>query len=155
MLEKVNTNLAAKAWRGEIPLQSLYTVGLAGERFFREIKDNGKLWGTYCPRCDIVYVPAQLFCERCLEELTEWKEVSAEGTVETFTVLHLDLDGNPLPQPQILAFIRLAGADGGLVHFLGEVSPGEVYIGQPVAAVFKPQEEREGSILDIKYFRPA
>jgi uncharacterized OB-fold protein len=154
IVDKVNVNTAARTWPGKIPLESLYTVGIAGERFFREIKDNGKLWGTHCSQCDITYVPAQLFCERCFEKLTDWREVATKGTVETFTVVHVDLDGQPLAQPQVVACVRLVGADGGLVHFLGEVHPDEVYIGQPVEAVFKPQTEREGSILDIRYFRP-
>ena len=154
IVDKVNVNAAARAWPGKIPLESLYTVGIAGERFFREIKDNGKLWGTYCSNCKITYLPAQLFCERCFAKLTDWKEAQTNGTVETFTELHVDLDGKPLPVPQLLAFVRLAGADGGLIHFLGEVTPDEVFIGQPVEAVFKPQAEREGSILDIRYFRP-
>jgi uncharacterized OB-fold protein len=154
IVDKVNTVTTAKVWPGKIPLESLYTVGLAGERFFREIKDNGQFWGTHCPHCDITYVPAQLFCERCFAKLSDWREVAPQGTIETFTVVHMDLDGQPLAHPQIVACVRLAGADGGLVHFLGEVNADEVYIGQPVEAVFKPKAKREGSILDIRYFRP-
>ena len=51
-----------------------------------------------------------------------------------------------------MAFISLG--DGGLVHRLDEVEPVEIEIGMPVEAVFKPQAERQGSILDILYFRP-
>jgi len=39
-----------------------------------------------------------------------------------------------------------------LIHRLGEVDPEEVYTDMPVEAVFR--EEREGSLLDIAYFRP-
>jgi len=35
-----------------------------------------------------------------------------------------------------------------------EVSPEELHIGMPVEPVWKPEEERVGSILDIRYFRP-
>ena len=42
----------------------------------------------------------------------------------------------------------------GIMHMLGEVDPKEITIGMKVKAVWKPSEEREGSILDIKYFRP-
>jgi hypothetical protein len=48
----------------------------------------------------------------------------------------------------------LDGGDGGLVHRLGEVAPDELEIGMRVEAVFKPRAEREGSINDIRYFRP-
>ena len=36
----------------------------------------------------------------------------------------------------------------------GYGSPDAVKIGMRVQAVWKPAEEREGSILDIKYFKP-
>ena len=48
----------------------------------------------------------------------------------------------------------------GIMHLLGEVGDdldtilAKVSIGMPVEAVWKPQEEREGSITDIRYFRP-
>ena len=52
--------------------------------------------------------------------------------------------------------IRLDGAsEGGFLHKLGEVAPDDVRIGMEVEAVWKPVEERTGSILDIAYFRPA
>ena len=81
-------------------------------------------------------------------------EVASTGTVFTYTVLYLDLDEKPLEKPDILAYVKLDGSDGGLVHRLGEINPDQVEIGMRVEAVFKPQAEREGSMLDIKYFRP-
>ncbi len=39
-----------------------------------------------------------------------------------------------------------------MVHLIGEVNPEKVKIGMRVKAAFK--EERIGSILDIKYFKP-
>jgi hypothetical protein len=41
-----------------------------------------------------------------------------------------------------------------LVHALDEVEPEDVYLGMRVEAVFRERDEREGSINDIKYFRP-
>ena len=154
-MDKVNIITQAKAWVDRFPLTGRYTYGIAGERFFREIKDNARFMGTRCPTCDLVYVPPRLYCERCFAHLNEWVEVGPVGTVATFTVLHVDLDENPLPEPQIVALVELDGADGGLIHFLGEVEPDDVYTGMPVEAVFKPAEERVGAITDIRYFRPA
>ncbi|HEX6208048.1 MAG TPA: hypothetical protein VF058_06760, partial [Actinomycetota bacterium] len=42
----------------------------------------------------------------------------------------------------------------GFMHKLGEVDPDRIEVGMAVEAVWKPEEEREGSILDIRYFRP-
>jgi hypothetical protein len=153
--EKVDKLHRAVAWRGKIPITSRYSAGIAGERFFRAIKDEARILGTHCRACDLVYVPAAMFCERCFAELDEWVEVAGRGRVFTFTVLTRDLDDRPLDEPAVLAYVRLEGADGGLVHYLSEVDPEAVEVGMPVEAVFKKTAEREGSILDIRYFKPA
>ena len=154
ILEKVDKLQHAIAWRGDMPISSRYTAGIAGEKFFREIKDNARILGTVCENCGLTYVPATMFCERCFAELDEWVEVANQGTVFTYTVLHRDLDEKPLDPPAILAYVKLQGSDGGLVHYLGEADPDAMYIGMEVEAVFEDAAERKGSILDIKYFRP-
>ncbi|HEY45710.1 MAG TPA: Zn-ribbon domain-containing OB-fold protein [Anaerolineae bacterium] len=143
---------APEAWLGEMPITSRYTAGLAGEKFLRAIKDEGKILGSYCDHCGITYVPARQFCERCMDKLDETVDVGTEGEVHTFTLLFEDLDGTPREEPEIVAFISLG--DGGLVHRLDEVELDDLDIGMPVQAVFKSKGEREGSILDIKYFKP-
>lgn len=154
LLNSLDKLQKAIAWTGDIPITNRYTAGIAGERFLREIKDNACFVGTRCSQCDLTYVPATMFCERCFAELDEWVEVASQGTVFTFTVLYRDLDDQPLEAPQVLAYVKLDDTDGGLVHFLGEVSPTDIFIGMPVEAVFQEAGERTGSVLDIKYFRP-
>jgi hypothetical protein len=144
----------ALAWRGDMPTEGRYTAGVAGERFFRAIQEEGRFLATVCLDCDITYMPPRLYCEACFAHLDEWIEVAATGHVHTFTVVHHDLDEEPLPEPQIMAFVTLDETDGGLVHYLGEVEPEEVYLGMPVEPVLKDQEDREGGIRDIEYFRP-
>jgi uncharacterized OB-fold protein len=151
---KVNKLHHAIAWRGDIPITSRYTAGIAGERFFREIKDNARFLGTRCGACGLTYLPAAMFCERCFAELDEWVEVANRGTLFTYTVLYRDLDEKPLDPPAILAYVKLEGANGGLVHYVTEVDPETMYIGMEMEAVFKDPAEREGSILDIAHFRP-
>jgi uncharacterized OB-fold protein len=142
-----------QAWRDALPVTSRYSFGVAGERFFQALKNEGVIYGAYCEECDVTYVPARMFCERCLGELQEWIDVGLTGEVYTFTFLFQNLDGTPREDPEIVALIRMH--DGGLVHRLGEVAWEQVAIGMPVEAVLKPKNEREGSILDIAYFKPA
>jgi uncharacterized protein len=144
---------AVRSWEGEMPVTNRYTYGLAGEKFFRAIKDEGRILGTRCSRCERTYVPAVTFCERCFNETTEWVDVGLTGEVHTFTLVYEDADGKTLEKPELVAFVHFA--DGGLVHRLGEIDPQMVKIGMKVEAVFKPAEEREGSILDILHFKPA
>jgi uncharacterized OB-fold protein len=140
------------SWFGNFPVTNRYTYGLAGERFFRTIKEEGRILGTHCQNCDRTYVPAASFCERCLGELDEWVDVGTIGIVHTFTLLYENYDGSPRENPEIIAMIKLG--DGGLIQRLGEVDLQDVSIGMKVAAVFKPPAERQGSILDILYFCP-
>ena len=151
--ERVDKLPRAIAWHGNLPITSRYSAGIAGERFFRAIKDEAKFLGTRCKDCDLVYVPATMFCERCFAELDEWVEVPNRGRIFTYTVLHRDLDDKLLDPPLILAYVKLEGANGGLVHYVGETEKDEIFIGMEVAAVFEEAAEREGSILDVKYFQ--
>jgi hypothetical protein len=142
-------------WKGEIPLEYLYTAGRAGERFLRAIKEEGKFIGTRNEELGITYVPPRAYCEHTMESLEDsYVDVPNRGTVETFTISYENYDGSPKDNPTIVAMVVLEGTDGGLVHWLGEIDPEEVMIGMVVEAVFKPENEREGSILDIKYFKP-
>jgi len=153
-LEKLSDPREIRHWPGHMETDYIYTLGIAGERFFQEIKKNGKILGAKCRQCGIVYVPPRMYCERCFEKLQEWVKVSNRGTVHTYTVAYIDLDGAKLKEPTMYAMIKIDGADGGLIHKLEGVKPGEVKIGMKVEAVFKPKEKREGSINDIKYFQP-
>jgi len=103
------------------------------------------LWATRCESCGRVYVPPLGFCGRCWREITEWRELPAEGELVSYTV-------RPTEPPQILGLIRLDGADTQLVHRLGEVEPKELEHVRRVRAVWR--EDRTGSILDIAYFAP-
>ena len=154
MLHRVKHADQAVSWRGDMPTLGRYTVGIAGERFFRGIKEDGRFLATVCLDCDTTYVPPRLYCEQCFAHLDEWVEVEPVGRVHTFTVVHQSLDGDPLPKPRIMAFIHLEGTDGGLVHDLDEVEADEVYLGMMVEAVLRPKAERRGSVTDIRYFRP-
>lgn len=143
---------APKTWEGSLPVTSRYTFGLAGERFFRAIKDQGKIMGTRCPKCDHIYVPAVIFCERCLSDLDEWVDVGLIGNVYTYTLLYENYDGSPRSEPELVALISFG--DGGIIHHLGKIQAEDIEIGMAVKAVFKPIEQRQGSILDIIHFEP-
>lgn len=142
---------APAAWQGNLPVTSRYTYGIAGEKFFRALKDDGKIMGSVCPQCGITYVPARAFCERCLSELAEWTDVGLTGELHTFTLLFVDYDGHPLAEPELVGFISFG--DGGIVHKL-DAEPDELEIGMKMEAVLKPKSKRTGSILDIEHFKP-
>ena len=155
LIEHITNPEELKGWYGDIPIENQYTVGPATERFLREIKDHGRFVGTRCTRCNLLYLPPRLYCERCFSELTDWQQVPNHGHVHSFTVVHVDLEGKPLAEPQILAIVHMDGTHGGIIHRLANLRPETVQIGMTVEAFFKEKRRREGSILDIQYFRPA
>jgi hypothetical protein len=115
-----------------------------------------RILATTCVSCGRTLVPARKFCERCFRPTDGWTEVPQTGTVETFSICHVTWDMRPLSEPELPAVIRIDGAsDGGFLHKLGDVAPEEVRIGMRVEAVWRPMDDRDGSILDIAYFRPS
>ena len=141
-------------YHGQIYIPNTYSAGAVGSRFLIELRDNKKIMGTRCPTCNLVYVPARSACRDCFGELSEWVEVSQKGTLLTYTVAYQSNPIQPVSTPIVYGIVQLDGADTGFVHMLGEVDPEKLKVGTKVKAVFKPKKERQGSILDIKYFKP-
>ncbi len=135
-------------------LRYAWDTGVAVGRFLSELK-NGRIIGRTCHRCQRVLVPPRMFCERCFRPTDAWQLVKDSGRVNTFSVSYLRWDASRIEEPILVAVIEIDGtSEGGLLHYLGEVKPEEIRIGMKVKAVWKPTEEREGSILDIRHFRP-
>ena len=139
-------------YHGQVYIPNTYSAGAVGSRFLIELRDKKRIMGTRCPTCNRVYVPARSVCKDCFGQLDEWAEVSDKGTLLTYSVCHQANPVQPVEPPVIYGIVQLDGADTGFVHMLGEVDPEQLRIGMRVRAVFK--EDREGSILDIKYFKP-
>ena len=129
-----------------------YAAGGTASRFFIELRDNQRIMGTRCAQCNRVYVPPRATCVRCFGKLDEWVELHGQGTLQSYTTVHYSLPVHPLKPPFVYGIVLLDGADTGFTHFLGEVEPEEPRIGMRVKPIFK--EQREGNILDIKYFKP-
>jgi uncharacterized OB-fold protein len=88
--------------------------------------------------------------------MDDWVHLPDTGTVNTYSLCYVTWNMQYLTDPEIPAVIDIDGTRPavGIMHMLGDVDPEEVKIGMKVQAVWKPAEEREGSILDIRYFRP-
>jgi uncharacterized OB-fold protein len=139
--------------RGRIKVPYMWYVGEYGSRFYVELRDNKKIWGTQCSQCGMVLVPPRNQCGRCFVPITEWVELKDTGTLETFTVVHYEVpDLQPLKPPFAYGIIKLDGADTGFVHLVYDTDLSTLKTGMRVQAVFT--EERQGNLLDIHYFKP-
>ncbi|MFA5794016.1 MAG: Zn-ribbon domain-containing OB-fold protein [Candidatus Brocadiia bacterium] len=154
MFEKKLSNNGVKRWSGKMEVSYIYTTGVAGQRFFKELKEKESILGTECKKCKLVYLPPRLYCERCFSRLDTWKKAPSKGTIYSYAVTHVDLNGEPANRPVITALINFKGFHGGLVHKIEEIAPDEVKIGMVVKPVFEEKAKRQGGITDIKYFAP-
>ncbi len=107
-----------------------WAAGVAISRFLVELK-NGKIIGRKCSQCQRTLVPPRMYCEQCYRPTDEWIEVKDTGAINTYSVSHVAADASRIKEPLV-----------------------KVHIGMKVKAVWKPREERQGAITDIKYFRP-
>ena len=135
--------------------QYAWDAGVAIGRYLAELK-QGRLIGVHCRKCRRTVIPPRNFCEWCFRPMDNWVHLPETGTVNTFSLCYVTWDMKVLTDPEIPAVIDIDGTSPpvGIMHKLGEVDPKTVRIGMQVQAVWKPPEEREGSILDIKYFKP-
>lgn len=84
--------------------------------------------------------------------LTEFVEVAATGTVESWTWVREPLPGQPFDRPFAWALIRLDGADTTLLHAVDVASPADIHTGLRVTVRWAA--ETTGSIRDIACFEP-
>ncbi len=136
--------------------QYAWDAGVAIGRYLKELK-AGRLIGVHCKYCNHTVIPPRTVCEWCFRPMDDWIYLPDTGTVNTFSLCYVTWDMHYLDEPQIPAVIDIDGTrpSVGIMHMLGGVDPDDVEIGMKVKAVWKPAEEREGSILDIQHFEPA
>jgi uncharacterized OB-fold protein len=132
-----------------------WSAGIAYGRFLDELK-AGRIIGRKCSRCERIIVPPRMFCEHCFVATDEWVYVKDTGTINTFSLSYLDADANRIKDPILVAVIDIDGASPGvgILHLLGNVDPDKIDVGMKVKAVWKPPEEREGSVTDILFWEP-
>jgi len=139
-----------------IPYES--ATGPTWHRYFESFKHE-KIFGTKCPECGRVLVPARSFCSDCFVEMDDWIELSNEGEVTGWSLTNYHYFGMPTEPPFISAKILLDGADNTFSHLVGgfdlndlELVRRTMKIGTRGRAVWR--KEKKGCILDVEYFIP-
>ncbi len=147
-----------KTIKTEIRLPYELAYGATWTKFFEGMGEK-KIYGTKCSKCGRVLVPARTFCPRCFVDTDDWVEVSQEGTLKAWSYTNYRFFGMPTEPPFIGALIKLDGTDVNFLHLIGGFDMGDfekarktVKTEMKVKAVWK--DEREGHIMDIKYFEP-
>jgi len=145
----------AITWDDQYEVEYDWDAGVAISAYLDGLK-NGELTASYSPGSDRTVVPPRTFDELSWTPIADVRALPGTGTVNTFSLCMVNWDATRRDEPLIPAVIELDGASPGqgILHMLDEVDPDAVEIGMKVEAVWKPAEEREGAITDIRYFRP-
>jgi len=139
---------------GKLALPYTYFAGRVGSKFLTTIRDEKKIMGIKCNKCNKVYVPPRQICDVCMEDIRDnWVDVQNTGEVTNFTVVRYDDKHLPKKAPYVLAMIKLDGADTSMVHVVEGVDVDKAKIGMKVQAVFA--EETTNTLMDIDHFTPA
>jgi len=132
-----------------------YRVGPYIERYIKGLGEK-KILGVKCPGDASVIVPPRKICGKCNAVMDEWVEVGPEGTIENFTIGHVNLNLGLVEKADsayVLALIKLDGATSLIPALVQGVSPTDVEKGMKVKAVFK--DPAEDSLADLSHFEPA
>ena len=139
----------------EMTIHYIYSVGEL-TKFFTEIRDKGKLFGTRCVKCGFGFFPPRLNCQTCYEPC-EWVELSGKGEITSATMAHFGVSNFGDKTPLAIAFIKMDEMDMAIRHSI-VLAPEDKNIdnlkkGTRVKVKFKPKSEREGRITDFYYVR--
>jgi hypothetical protein len=125
-------------------------------RFWRETPRRYNLGGSQCTNCRTVYFPPRSVCPTCashrqsLGKLVPF-QLSGEGKVETFTVVHEAAEGFEMQVPYVLAIVRTPEGPM-LTGQVVDIDPKAVEIGLEVRATFrKLREEGEAGVIHYGY----
>ncbi|HZY92770.1 MAG TPA: Zn-ribbon domain-containing OB-fold protein [Thermoplasmata archaeon] len=130
-------------------------------RFWRETPRRYNLGGTRCSNCRTVYFPPRSVCPTCAKHRAsigrmEPFQLSGEGEVVTFTIVHDAAEGFEMQVPYVLAIVRTREGPQ-LTGQVVDIVPEEAHIGLRVKATFrKLREEGRAGVIHYGYkFTPA
>ncbi len=126
-----------------------YTYGQQS-RFFREIRENQKLYGARCKKCGKVFCPPRAGCPHCFED-TEWLPLEGTGTLVTYTIVYFSNSVFARKVPFVCGYVKLDGTDFLILQSIYMDDVEKARPGMRVKVCY--QEERDGRITDI-YFTP-
>jgi uncharacterized OB-fold protein len=121
---------------------SRFLLGIAERRFV----------GKRCPACRKVYVPPRGACPTSGVALTEEVPVADKGTVTTFCVVNVPVEGRTIELPYVYGSVLLDGADIAFAHLIQGLPPHELRMGLRVRAEWA--RERAPTMESILGFVP-
>ena len=139
-----------------ITLSYRFAAGSHATRFFEALRDEGRILATR-DAVGNVMVPPRPVCGLSGLPMDEWVEVGPDGVLAGATIVYVPfidpMTGMQRPVPYGFGLVRFDGADSSIYHLLDATDPAQIGVGRRVRAVFRPREERTGSLADIVHFK--
>lgn len=126
-------------------------AGRDQSRFLAAITE-GRFLGKRCPTCLKVYVPPRGSCPTCGGALGEEVSVADTGTLTTFCVVNIPVEGRSIELPYVYGSVLLDGADIAFPHLIQGLPVADVRMGLRVRARWA--EERLPTMETILCFVP-
>ncbi|MCI4366788.1 MAG: Zn-ribbon domain-containing OB-fold protein, partial [Thermoplasmata archaeon] len=125
-------------------------------RFWRETGRRYNLGGSKCTVCQSVYFPPRSVCPSCAKHRHSLgkmmpQQLSGDGEVVTYSIVHDAAEGFEMQVPYILALVRTAEGPV-LTGQVVDLDPSEIRIGLAVHATFrKLREEGKAGVIHYGY----
>src|SRR5579862_2199953 len=105
-------------------------------RFWRETPRRYNLGGSKCSNCQSVYFPPRSVCPTCAKHRQSLGkmmpfQLSGDGEVETYTIVHDAAEGFDMQVPYVLAIVRTKEGPM-LTGQVVDLDPADVRIGMRV-----------------------
>jgi len=129
------------------------TISFTIESFYNFVKE-GKLMGAECNKCGNLSVPPKPMCPKCFSKDLTWKELPKQGTLLTYTVIHVSPQRFQQLTPYAVGIVKLEeGAQ--LPGMIRNVDLGKLKIGMTLAVGFdKELMSEEWPQWSRYYFKP-
>ena len=132
----------AKSWPGKIPLNYIYTAGIAGTKFYNDLA-AGKIAGTYNADTDETLVPPAIFDESTMDFITGAKSVKninpGSGYIKSYTIVHEDRSGHIMDKPVVIVQVAFADVNGSVFGRL-DLKKGQTFSEGSRVALVKPKK---------------
>ncbi len=152
-IERLEESKDFHEYPDDMSIHYIYSVGELS-KFFIEIRDNERLFGTRCTKCGFGYFPPRIYCGKCYAPCN-WVEIGRKGQIVTGTITHFGVSNFTNRPKTTIAFIKMDGMDQSIRHTVlmsdEDCKIENVKQGTRVKVEFKPKEKREGKITDF-YF---
>jgi uncharacterized OB-fold protein len=139
-----------------ITLRYRFAAGVHATRFFEALRDEGRILATRDAAGNVM-VPPRPVCGLSGLPMDDWVEVGPDGVLAGCTIVYVPfidpMTGVQRPVPYGFGLVRFDGADSSIYHLLDATEPAQIGVGRRVQAVFRPREERTGTLADIRHFK--